>query len=180
MTLDEILKNIRGAASGAYNAFKSGQTPAQFITPKVVNPIADAIRGPVSPIPDYGVINTARDVASQTFRDIGNSIPQIGTSMLRASPAGQAYEYGKTVPTLDFSNPSSQSNLDKIQARQNILRKQQSEDLWNSLQGLSYVPSGGLVNGAAKVVGEKALGESYHLDWVISNMVSGRDPREHG
>jgi hypothetical protein len=160
-TLDDILKNVRGVAQGAYKSFTSGQSPMQYLAPKIVNPIADSIRGPVSPIPDYSLPQMARETASSLVRDVGNFIPDAAASMVRLSPAAQLYESSKIIPKLDLSksavqNVTNPSNLQKIQDYQNVLRKQQTGDIYNATKAIGMIP-GGLGAAAPAAFGAKAI-----------------------
>jgi hypothetical protein len=109
MSLDEILKNVRGVATGAYNAFKSGQSPFQYarqqIAPPVISPVPDVPRPPISFTGASRAIPAAFDAFAKS-----SGMKNIGIGM------GQAADY------FQFKD-SNVSRLDDVNRNLELARK---------------------------------------------------------
>ncbi len=165
--LDDLLKRTRNTVGGAYQAYSQGKSPAQHFLPKVADSL-DSFRPVTSPLPDTPMDRFTRPVQNisvSTAQRFLRDLPEMGTSALRASPAGQAYEYAKPL----FQK---QTNLEKIQEYQKSLRKQQLSDLFNSAKLVGNMPqfipanaAGGALNVGMNAIMNKINGRSAFEDY---------------
>lgn len=135
--IDEAKKlygQVTGGIQGAVNTIKT-TAPIPYVASKIApkaqstfnylgQQVGNAIKGPISPIPQTGSIQTARNIAGTTAQSVIQDIPTVGASMLRASPPVQ---FGKQLQGL--SQPQQQPKI----------TQQRISDVYHGMRGAGYV-----------------------------------------